>query len=133
MGARLLPLNRGVVVQQTIIVVEDDDALRYAYDRTLKAAGYVVHPFPDYRGVFELLDDGVVVDLLLVDLVLAPGTPHGLSLAAMARRRRTGLPALYVTGYPDYAEHVATGSTVLLKPVKEGLLLAAIAGMMVKQ
>ncbi len=118
---------------QTIIVVEDDDALRYVYDRTLKAAGYVVHPFPNYRGVLQMLDEGAVVDLLLVDLMLEPGTPHGLSLAAMARLRRPGLPALYVTGYPDHVEHVATGSTVLLKPVEEAMLLTAVAGMMVKQ
>ena len=109
--------------------------MRYGsmYEPDPQGRRVIVHPFPNYRGVLQMLDEGAVVDLLLVDLMLGPGTPHGLSLAAMARLRRPGLPALYVTGYPDHVEHVATGSTVLLKPVEEAMLLTAVAGMMVKQ
>jgi hypothetical protein len=37
---------------------------------------------------------------------------------------------LYVTGYSANAEHVADESTVLLKPVPEGALLATVARML---
>jgi DNA-binding NtrC family response regulator len=121
------------VVPKHIIVVEDDDALRYAYNRTLTAAGYTVHPFRDYRGVMEMLDEGAEAHLMLVDLVLPPGTPHGISVAAMARLRRPGLPTLYVTGHADHAAHVVAGSDVLLKPVTDETLLATVAKMMAER
>jgi DNA-binding NtrC family response regulator len=120
-------------VSKHILVVEDDDALRYAYNRVLKTAGYIVHPFPDYRGVMEMLDRGAQADLLLVDIVLPPNTPHGISVAAMAKLRRPSLPAIYVTEYADYAAHVVPGSVVLLKPVPNDTLLTTVAEMMVNQ
>jgi FixJ family two-component response regulator len=102
-------------------------------DRTLRAAGYVVSVFPDYRGVMDMLDKGAEAHLLLVDILLPGGTPHGVSVAAMARHRRLGLPVLFVTGYADYARHVVDGAVVLVKPVADTMLLATVAKMMAEQ
>jgi DNA-binding NtrC family response regulator len=117
-------------MEKHIIVVEDDDGLRYGYCKLLGRNGYTAHPFPDYRGVMEHLDGGLQADLLLVDIVLPPGTPHGVSVAGMARVRRHGLPVLYVTGYADYSKHVVEGSSVLLKPVPDEALLASVERML---
>ena len=62
-----------------IVIVEDDLTLRYAYAKLLESQGYVVHQFADYRGVTELFDGGTG-DLLITDIVLPTGTPHGIAL-----------------------------------------------------
>ena len=96
------------------------------YAKLLESQGYVVHQFADYRGVTELFDGGMG-DLLITDIVLPTGTPHGISLAAMVQRHRPGIPVLFTTGYPDYLEHVPRGATVLIKPVPDDVMLATVA------
>ncbi len=82
-----------------ILVVEDDDATRYAMARTLEAAGYEVDQAHDYRDALPILEGKGQVDLLLVDLVM-PGV-NGFALARMAHLRRHDLRVIYVTGYDD--------------------------------
>jgi len=113
-----------------IILVEDDPGLRYAFQKTLEVAGHTVHPFADYGGVTEKLDRDEPVHLMLVDIVLPADTPHGIALAAMARRRRPNLPVIYLTGHSDYLRHVPDGAHVLVKPVTEARLLAAVASVL---
>jgi DNA-binding NtrC family response regulator len=113
-----------------IILVEDDVGLRYAYLKILVAAKYAVHPFADYIGVTEMLDRDEPAHLLLVDIMLPEGTPHGIALAAMARRHRPELPVIYLTGYPDYLRHVPAEANVLVKPIAEAKLLAAVASVL---
>jgi DNA-binding NtrC family response regulator len=110
-----------------IFLVDDDEATRYAYGKALQAADYVVHAFPDYRGVTELLDRGAQADLLIVDVILPKGTPHGVALAAMARTHRPALPVLYMTGHPDVAPDIPSGRTLLMKPISPEQLLHAVA------
>ena len=109
-----------------IVIVEDDLTLRYAYAKLLESQGYVVHHFADYRGVTELFDGGTG-DLLITDILLPTGTPHGIALAAMIQLHRPGIPVLFTTGYPGYLEHVPPGATVLIKPVPDDVLLATVA------
>ena len=73
------------------------------------------------------LFDGGTGDLLITDIVLPTGTPHGISLAAMVQLHRPGIPVLFTTGYPDYLEHVPPGATVLIKPVPDDVMLATVA------
>jgi len=88
-------------------------------------------PGTDCRKVCKGPDGGnSAPDLLLVDIVLPPGTPHDISVAGMARMHRPGLPVLYVTGYADHAQHVVAESTVLVKPVLDEALLASVAQML---
>ena len=41
-----LHLGGAGAIGKHIIVVEDDDALRYSYCRLLETNGYAAHPFP---------------------------------------------------------------------------------------
>ena len=111
---------------RNIILVEDSTPLRYVLGKVLESAGYVVHAFSDYRGVLELLSAGNPVDLLVVDIALPAGTPHGIAVAAMARQRMANLPVVFVTAYPEFAEHVPDGTKVLLKPISGEALLEAV-------
>ena len=110
-----------------IILVEDDAGLRYVQGKVLENAGYVVHPFADYHGVMELLDQGAQANLLLVDIALTEGTPHGVAVAGMVRMRRPKIPVLFMTAYAQYVEHVWAAGKVLLKPVSSETLLEAVA------
>ena len=74
---------------QRILVVEDDDATRYAMARELAAVGYDVAQACDYRDALPILESQGPVDLLLVDLIM-PGV-NGFALARMARLRRLDL------------------------------------------
>jgi DNA-binding response OmpR family regulator len=114
-----------------ILVVEDDAAWLGAVRRMLEHAGHEVSPFADYRGALELIESRVAVDLLLTDIQLPEGTPHGLSLARMARAKRRGLPVLLMTGDPDLAAQVDEDlGAALIKPFTAELLSAAIAATM---
>ena len=83
---------------ETILLVEDDDALRaYATD-ILQELGYHVMSANNGVAALETLDRGGPVDLLLTDVVM-PGGLNGRQLADKAVARRPGLRVLYMTGY----------------------------------
>jgi DNA-binding response OmpR family regulator len=109
-----------------ILVIEDDEATRYAYEHALQAAGYQTAGFKTYFAAALEIDSGVGA-LLVVDLQLPPGTPSGLSVARMARHHRPGLPIIFVTGFPEMAEYAdkETGP-IMLKPIDLGLLVANV-------
>ena len=75
----------------------------------------------------ELIEAGGEVDLLVTDIQLPEGTPHGLSLALMAKARRRRLPVLFMTGDPELAGQVdeSFGPT-LIKPFTGAMLLEAL-------
>ncbi len=106
-----------------ILVVEDDDATRYAMVKTLVAAGYDVAQANDYRDALLILEGSGPVDLLLVDLVM-PGV-NGFALARMAQLRRNTLKIIYVTGHDDVPVHEALGP-ILRKPIIGDTLVTAI-------
>jgi DNA-binding NtrC family response regulator len=84
-----------------LMVVEDDEAFAYLVERQLRAAGHEVTLFPDWRGVLETLEGDEGIDVLVTDLRLPPGTPHGVSLGHMARLRRPLLKIVYMTAFAD--------------------------------
>ena len=85
-----------------ILVVDDDEAYRYAVERQLRRGGHETRGFPDWRGVLEILESDESVDALVTDLSLPAGTPNGLSLALMAKRRRPDLRIVLMTSYAEF-------------------------------
>jgi PAS domain S-box-containing protein len=83
---------------ETILLVEDDDALRGYATEILKELGYHVLSASHGAGALETLGRGEHVDLLLTDVVM-PGGLNGRQLADKAVARRPGLRVLYMTGY----------------------------------
>ena len=86
-----------------IVIVEDDEAFAYAAAKALRQAGYEVFQAESSMTGIDLLDRERP-DLLLVDVRLPEGQPHGIALARIARYRHPQLPVLYVTAYPDLVE-----------------------------
>ena len=110
-----------------IIVIEDDEPTRYAYERALSRAGYRTQGYTSYFEAAGDIDKGGGA-LLVVDLQLPPRTPHGLAVARMARQHRPGLPIIFVTGFHELAGLTdAEIGPVLLKPVELDLLVSTVA------
>jgi CheY-like chemotaxis protein len=84
----------------TVLIVEDDEAFAYAASKFVQAAGHRVVTAPDTLAALKAMDEESV-DLVLTDIRMPPGKPHGFAFARMARLRRPRLPVIYMTGYPD--------------------------------
>jgi hypothetical protein len=88
---------------ETILMVEDDPDLAFLMRDILTGLGYMAL---DARSAGEAaeLSDGLAdpIDLLLTDVSL-PGS-SGRELADFLRKSRPGLPVLYISGYPIFAD-----------------------------
>jgi PAS domain S-box-containing protein len=90
---------------QTILAVDDEDAIRQVVQRILDNAGY--HVLTANGGSAALdLDTRSRCQLLLTDVVM-PGM-SGRRLAELLRRRHPGLPVLYMSGYSDGLRETAS-------------------------
>ncbi|MBN1609138.1 MAG: response regulator [Polyangiaceae bacterium] len=87
---------------ETILVVEDDEALRAVTRRTLCAAGYTVLTARDGEEALQsVLQHTGDIHLLLTDVVMP--RMGGRELAEALSRTRPALKVLYVSGYTDDA------------------------------
>jgi PAS domain S-box-containing protein len=113
---------------ETVLVVEDDATVRALAVRTLRASGYDVVIAANGREVRALSDDQVArLQLLLTDVIM-PGL-NGREVAEELRRRRPGLPVLYVSGYAADTFDGASGddsSGFLAKPFTAPTLLGRV-------
>jgi two-component system cell cycle sensor histidine kinase/response regulator CckA len=85
---------------ETVMVVEDDAAVRTMMQATLERHGYRVMVAQNPRDALAVARAATpAVDLLIVDLVLPGG--RGDTLAAELQSLRTGVRVLYISGQPD--------------------------------
>ncbi len=82
----------------TILVVEDDAAVRDACVEMLRKLNYDVLEAPDAMEAFRLIADHGGIDLLFTDLGL-PGGVSGRALADAARNVDAGIRVLFTTGH----------------------------------
>jgi PAS domain S-box-containing protein len=113
---------------ETILVVEDDAALRRLVRQVFEREGYrVVEAAYASAALAAWEREQGKVDLVLTDLVM-PGQQDGWELVAELEARRPGLKVVIATGYyRDLAERgLAAHHTVLHKPVTAERLLQAV-------
>jgi PAS domain S-box-containing protein len=91
----LAPLQGG---DETILLVEDDDAVRETAVALLRDLGYSVLTARDAASGLAVLESGVVIDLLFTDVVM-PGTMKSTELARRAQAMLPGLAVLFTSGY----------------------------------
>ncbi len=103
----------------TILVVEDDDAVRAYSTEVLRDLGYHVLEAPNAGAALEILDRQADVHLLFTDIGL-PGAMNGRQLSDEARRLRSGLKVLLTTGYAGkaiiHAGRLEPGVSFMTKP-----------------
>jgi PAS domain S-box-containing protein len=91
------PQPRG---SETILLVEDEAALRELARRALESAGYTVLSCPDGQAALEASRHySGPIDLVVTDLVMP--LMNGRHLAAELRGQRPGLPVLFMSGYSE--------------------------------
>jgi len=108
--------------QETILVVEDNAAVRDVVVEQLTDLGYKVVAAQDGPSALRLLGEHQTIDLLFTDLVM-PNGMSGRQLADEVRRRRPALPVLFTSGYPSFggktALDVGSETPLLRKPYKK--------------
>ena len=116
---------------ETVLIVEDDPAVRVLVSAVLSELGYAFVEVGDADGAVPILNSAQRIDLLISDVGL-PGM-NGRQLAEIGRQYRPGLKVLFITGY---AEHAAVrggfldpGMQMITKPFTFDLLTAKVREM----
>jgi signal transduction histidine kinase len=124
----LLPL---AVAGETVLIVEDDPAVRVLVSAVLKELGYGFVEAGDATTAVPIIESDQRIDLLISDVGL-PGM-NGRQLAEIGRQLRPELKVLFITGY---AEHAAVrggfldpGMQLITKPFTFDLLTAKVREM----
>ena len=114
---------------ETVLLVEDDDAVREVATRTLSRFGYTVLSAEEGARALEIVEDqGEEIDLLLTDIMM-PGM-NGVELGLEVARRKPGIKVFYMSGYADQElvrqGLLEPGTTFLQKPFTPRQLVARI-------
>ena len=122
-------LDEMVGGRETILLAEDDAAVREMAARTLREVGYQVLEAEDGLDAVRVAGEHADrIHLLLTDVVM-PGKGGG-ALGSELRRSRPELPVLFISGYPDditVQRGVAEAEAPLLaKPFTPGDLCRAV-------
>ncbi|HKW55374.1 MAG TPA: response regulator [Stellaceae bacterium] len=110
----------------TILVVEDDSAVRDLVVRMLSERGFGVVAASDGYEALRILAENRPIDVLFADIVMAG--IDGVQLAKQAKLMRPEIKVLFATGYVQKANErgaVRVGR-VLYKPLREVEVVGAV-------
>ncbi len=118
----------GAAVDETLLLVEDEDSVRVMAARILRQRGYAVLEAASGGEAIALLEryDGPL-DLLVTDIVMPEVS--GIELAERLPLLREGVRVLFVSGYSEgdlALSQAAATATLLNKPFRAGELLSAV-------
>jgi PAS domain S-box-containing protein len=114
-------------MNEKILVVDDEESLRFTFDFFLSEQGYIVTCVGSYKeAVSSLKEDGF--DLIYADVVLDDRT--GVDLLKIVRETHTNVPVIMITGMPSIetaTESLRQGATdYITKPIcQDKLVLSA--------
>jgi CheY-like chemotaxis protein len=111
---------------KTVLLVEDDEAFAYAAKKMVEEAGYSVRLVPTTMEGLHVIEAGTAIDIVVTDIRMPPGQPHGFSFGTMVHRRRPKMPIVYMTAYRDLGEFADDADRILFKPLEDGALIKEI-------
>ncbi|WP_409564521.1 PAS domain-containing protein [Methylobacterium sp. J-088] len=121
------PARRG----QTVLVVDDELAVRMLIDEVLRELGYGIIEAGDGATALKILQSDTRIDLLVTDVGM-PGM-NGRQLADAARMSRPQLKTLFITGYAEASVishgHLDAGMAVMTKPFALDVLANRVRAM----
>ena len=86
--------------EATVLLVEDDEAVRDWIEEVLRSGGYRVLVARDGEEALSTFERSAhTIDLLITDVIMP--RMGGLTLSEILSERRKDLPVLFVSGYPD--------------------------------
>lgn len=111
-------------MKQRILVVDDEESIRFTFDAFLTDAGYQVDTAPSLKEALSLAGS-TSYDLVFLDILL--GRESGMQMLRFMREHNPTCPVVMVTGAPEVAtasEAVRLGAfDYLTKPVHQDELL----------
>ncbi|WP_408102961.1 PAS domain S-box protein [Stutzerimonas sp. VN223-3] len=114
---------------ETILVVDDEPAVRMLVVEILEELGYRVLAASDGTEGLRILQSGEAIALLITDVGL-PGGMNGRQLADAARQHDPGLNVLFITGYAESVVmrngQLEPGMRIVTKPFSIDTLAARI-------
>jgi PAS domain S-box-containing protein len=118
---------------ETILLVEDEDAVRVIIGAALRRQGYHVLESSTPSGAYDLFaQQGQSIDLLLTDVVMPE--MNGPALAQRLVAARPELRVLFISGYADVASFDAGNPNIsfLGKPFQASVLAAKVREVLTK-
>ncbi|MGA7878202.1 MAG: sigma 54-interacting transcriptional regulator [Desulfoferrobacter sp.] len=110
-----------------ILVIDDEESIRFSFERFLGAAGHTVSIARDVGEALAKIAEADP-DLVVADIILEDGT--GIDVLREIRQRKLNCPVIMITGDPNVdtaAEAVRLGAfDYLPKPVTKDALLRAV-------
>jgi PAS domain S-box-containing protein len=113
--------------RETILLVEDEDAVRVVIGALLRRHGYHVIEAATPRGALEIFPHHAeAIDLLLTDIVMPD--MNGPALAQRLVSAKPGLRILFISGYADAAKSALSGPHIsfLAKPFQASALTRTV-------
>ena len=105
----------GAFAGASILLVDDDNAVREVTRAMLHELGYAVREAGSGGAALDVLAREPKIDLMIVDFAM-PGM-NGAEVARQAQARRPSLPILFVTGFSDRSRMAGVDDThILAKP-----------------
>jgi two-component system CheB/CheR fusion protein len=113
----------------SVLVVDDDAAVRELLVSQLSAIGFRVHAAEDGKSALAVLDGTEPIDLVCTDIMM-PGGITGYGVADAAVARRPGIRVMFVTGYAPsgraHGQQRHPNAPMLCKPFHRAELAAAV-------
>ena len=107
---------------ETVLVVEDDDAVRSTVTDMLAELGYSVMRAEHAEQALEILKSGAKADILFTDVVM-PGATSARELGRHAKEMQPGIKVLFTSGYTQnsivHNGRLDEGVDLLSKPYRK--------------
>lgn len=104
---------------ETVLIVEDDDAVRTTSLELLRDLGYRVLEANNAENALAIVNSGIAIDLLFTDVVM-PGSVSSPELARQAQAKLPNLAVLFTSGYTRnaivHAGRLDDGVSLISKP-----------------
>ena len=110
-----------------ILVVDDEESIRYTFNIFLADQGYTVTCAASYDEAISQIEESEF-DLIYMDVVMDCGT--GIDLLKTVRKARKNVPVIMITGMPSIqtaAESLRQGALdYIIKPICQDTLVRSV-------
>jgi two-component system, NtrC family, response regulator HydG len=126
-GLLLKEVSCGEWMKANILVIDDEESIRFSFHRFLAAEGHNVITAESYREALTRMDE-MEFDLILADIFLGDG--WGIDILREVMQRNIKTRVIIMTAYPsgETAQDSLRIHAVdyLVKPIKQATLLNAV-------